>query len=185
MNYRRLVKLLYEIFISDFLWFIGVLAGITGIVGFLVSKYISNWDVTITMRLFFELVMISFLFKLFKLIYRLYDKIDNRFQPLKAISLLSGEGGLKGRDIITFDRVYNVLHGTVITLYCGSSGANQAICLLRVIPSAAEEKLIAIREFPNDPDFDLSIYFNDRARREKLFAIPLYNVNELELLQGK
>jgi hypothetical protein len=117
-----------------------------------------------------------------KIIRILIKGLPQGITPLPAISLINGEGE-NASEIVVLEKLYPVIHSTMLTLYCGGSGANQSVCLLKVIPSSAEDKILAIRVFPEEVSFNLSTYFHDTSRRERLFALPIYNTDELRLIK--
>jgi len=134
-----------------------------------------------TNDLWIRIVIISFIFLaafLIKISRQAYEYYVGFLRPLKAEKQITGDGLYVGHTLIVLENPGYLRDNTLLTLYSRSSAANQPVCILRIIKAVKGEKLLAIQLSPAPTQYDISKYFNEDARWEGLYAIPLINFDE-------
>ena len=117
-----------------------------------------------------------------KLLRQASNYFESYLAPVKVIRKATGEGIYDGYSIVVLERAPYLQNNILLTLFCKSSGANQPICILRIV-SIHNGEAFAIVSIPNESDINLNQFFEEHARREGLFALPLVDNEVVALLQ--
>ena len=149
-------------------------------IGFLAAPFInSSWPLSRSIGILLAIVVVSFIVKLIRQgnIY-----FQGLLRPIKALSLIQGDGIFAGHLLVILQNSSSVDTGQVLTLYCSSSGARQRVAMLEIVDK--NEKELLCRQFPSDVT-DVSKFFNEESRRKATFALPLLKANYLTSLFDK
>lgn len=102
-------------------------------------------------------------------------------KPLKVRASTSGEGVNQGNTIIIIEKRAGIRDGTLLTLFCKGSMANQSVGILEVIRSSEDEEILAVSILPKD-NSTIMKYLNEESRLATLYAIPIINQVEMNKL---
>ncbi len=129
----------------------------------------------------YRLILIAcalFLIFVLKVIRQSYKYYLNFLSPIKVKRQVKGDGLYGGLLLIVLDNPGHLRDGIFLTLFSKSSGANQPICILRIIKAIKNEDLIAEQFAPAANTVSIQKYFNEDSRLSSLYAVPLINHEE-------
>jgi hypothetical protein len=118
---------------------------------------------------------------LIKVLKQFFGYFQGFRKPIKVKKMVQGDGIYKGINVIVLENDNLNRDGTLVTLYCKSSGAKQPICILELIDTSNDEDIVARAIYPPEKFLELDKYFNEESRKKSLFATPLINVKDSDL----
>lgn len=121
-----------------------------------------------------EVVVFVFLVKAIKDAHTYFEAMD---APMPALRFVRGEGRYDGKIIVVMQRTRAMEAHTCLTLYCGSSGAEQPLCIMVTLPTHDDVHVLAEPLWPIDK---LRPYFEEESRRQRLYALPYVSADMLD-----
>lgn len=133
---------------------------------FFAPSYWESWKFRLAL-----FIVVGLLCLLAKTVRQSFDYFDSYYHPIRAVRIVPGEGLYAGKNLIVLEANPYIESQTLMTLYCASTGAQQPIGLLKVLSNSASGSEMTTVELAAIPD--INKYFNEKARHEKLYALPL------------
>ena len=152
--------------------YLATFGSIASIVPFLAGNSYLGWSFEKSSAVALIIFLIVFMFKVCK---QAYTYFVYYHKPMRAISMLNGEGFYEGKIIIVLSTHTQMQNGTLLTLFCNSSGAQQPIAILHVIDS--DKNQINSEVFISASD--LKKYFEEHSRKNALFATPIISSTDI------